>query len=58
MPLLGEPVEPARAAAVRPWWRAIAALEDRPAAERPSSVEEMPSLPPAAEGDGVEWPLD
>jgi len=59
MPLLGEPVEPARVASVKPWWRAIAALESRPAAERPAAVEELPSLPPpAADGDAVEWPLD
>lgn len=29
MPRLGEPVEPARAERVEPWWRAVAALERR-----------------------------
>jgi L-ascorbate metabolism protein UlaG (beta-lactamase superfamily) len=58
MPLLGEPVEPARVGAITPWWRGIAALESRPKAERPPAIEELPSLPPAADGTGVEWPLD
>ena len=56
MPLLGEPVEPARLAALRPWWREVAALEKR--ARDGHATEELPSLPPAAEGNGVQWPLD
>ena len=58
MPLLGEAVEPARAAAINPWWRAVTALESKPHDERASTPEELPSLPPAADGHGVEWPLD
>src|SRR5450432_806014 len=58
MPQLGEAVEPARALAVRPWWRAIAALESKPTDGHPHAAEEIPSLPPAADGQGVEWPLD
>jgi L-ascorbate metabolism protein UlaG (beta-lactamase superfamily) len=54
MPMLGEPVEPARVEGVEPWWRAVAALEGGAAA----LVEEPPSLPPLADGSGVEWPLD
>ena len=54
MPMLGEPVEPARVESVEPWWRAVAALEGGAAA----LVEEPPSLPPLADGSGVEWPLD
>jgi len=55
MPMLGEPVEPARAESVEPWWRAVAALE---AGGSAAPVEEPPSLPPLADGSGVEWPLD
>ncbi len=57
MPRLGESVEPARAEQVTPWWRATAALESHP----PSSAappEEAPSLPPTADGSGVQWPID
>jgi hypothetical protein len=57
MPRLGEPVEPARVGPVSPWWRAIAALESKPHTGAPA-VEELPTLPPAADGSGVEWPLD
>jgi L-ascorbate metabolism protein UlaG (beta-lactamase superfamily) len=55
MPMLGEPVEPARALGVEPWWRAVAALE---AGGSAAPDEEPPSLPPLADGSGVEWPLD
>src|SRR5450755_3974958 len=55
MPMLGEPVEPARVESVEPWWRAVAALET--GASTPH-VEELPSLPPVADGSGVEWPID
>jgi L-ascorbate metabolism protein UlaG (beta-lactamase superfamily) len=57
MPRLGEPVEPARAPAVTPWWRSVAALEHQPHSG-PPATEEAPSLPPAADGGGVEWPID
>ena len=57
MPRLGEAVEPERAFAVTPWWRSIAALESKPQAGAPA-IEELPTLPPAADGNGVEWPLD
>ena len=59
MPMLGEPVEPARAEPGRPWWRAVTALE-KADAERgtPAPPEEPPTLPPLADGSGVEWPID
>ncbi|HYQ30737.1 MAG TPA: hypothetical protein VER04_26075, partial [Polyangiaceae bacterium] len=57
MPMLGEPVEPARAPQVQAWWRAITALED-PRAGVPAPPEERPTLPPVADGSGVEWPID
>jgi L-ascorbate metabolism protein UlaG (beta-lactamase superfamily) len=58
MPLLGEPVEPARVAGVEPWWRAITALEEQPRTASNLPEEEPPSLPPLPDGSGVEWPLD
>jgi hypothetical protein len=52
MPTLGEPVEPSRAEAVTPWWRAAAA----PAHPAPR---EEPTLPEGASGDDpVPWPVD
>jgi L-ascorbate metabolism protein UlaG (beta-lactamase superfamily) len=56
MPMLGQAVEPARVDTLSPWWRATTALESKPRDER--DPEEIPSLPPAADGSGVEWPLD
>ncbi|HEY4107194.1 MAG TPA: MBL fold metallo-hydrolase [Polyangiaceae bacterium] len=56
MPLLGQTVEPARSAALVPWWRSIAALEGKPQSAK--AAIETPSLPPVADGSGVEWPLD
>jgi L-ascorbate metabolism protein UlaG (beta-lactamase superfamily) len=58
MPMLGQPVEPARAESVEPWWRSVAALETDPHAMASASGEEAPTLPPLADGSGVEWPLD
>jgi len=58
MPLLGEPVEPARVEAMRPWWREVAELESRAGGAHANVTEETPTLPPAAEGHGVQWPLD
>ncbi len=55
MPMLGEPVEPARAPSAEPWWRAVAALETGGSTPH---VEEPPSLPPVADGSAVEWPID
>ncbi len=57
MPLLGEPVEPARVTSVAPWWRSISALDAKPESA-PNPEEEPPSLPPVADGSSVEWPLD
>jgi len=34
MPRLGEPIEPARAARVRPWWREVDAADAPPAGEK------------------------
>lgn len=57
MPRLGEPVEPSRAEPVTPWWRAAAVASDT--GQRPAPVEdEAPSLPPAADGGAVAWPMD
>jgi len=56
MPLLGQPVEPARVSAVTPWWRSVAALDTKP--NQIPSAEEPPSLPPLADQSGVQWPLD
>jgi L-ascorbate metabolism protein UlaG (beta-lactamase superfamily) len=52
MPRLGEPVEPARAEGVDPWWRPLAA--GQPALE--AEEQEPPSLPPPAAD--VPWPMD
>jgi L-ascorbate metabolism protein UlaG (beta-lactamase superfamily) len=49
MPVLGEPVEPARVELVQPWWRAV--TEERNAPE-PATAEEP--APPAEMG----WPID
>jgi len=57
MPMLGEPVEPARTPQVEAWWRTVTALED-PRAGIPAPPEERPTLPPLADGSGVEWPID
>jgi L-ascorbate metabolism protein UlaG (beta-lactamase superfamily) len=57
MPLLGEPVEPARVHTVSPWWRAVTALE-KEAHPGPVVAEEPPTLPPVADGTDVAWPLD
>lgn len=57
MPMLGEPVEPARAGGVAPWWRPISALDAKPRAEN-ADTDEPPSLPPVADGNSVEWPID
>jgi len=54
MPTLGEPVEPSRAEAVIPWWRAAAA----PSNARETPPKE-PALPDGASGDDpVPWPVD
>jgi len=57
MPMLGQPVEPARVERVEPWWRSVTALED-PKAGAPAAPEEMPTLPPLADGSGSQWPID
>jgi L-ascorbate metabolism protein UlaG (beta-lactamase superfamily) len=57
MPLLGAPVEPARVGAPSTWWRSVAELDAKPHEGAPVT-EELPSLPPAADGSGVDWPLD
>jgi len=55
MPMLGEPVEPARAHSLHAWWRTVTALEEGGA---PAPPEERPTLPPLADGSGAEWPID
>jgi L-ascorbate metabolism protein UlaG (beta-lactamase superfamily) len=49
MPLLGQPVEPAHAEAVRPWWREVETTALPPGGKKSAE----PSLPAAAP-----WPLD
>ena len=49
MPRLGEPVEPAQAPAVSPWWRAVDLQEPR---QRPPKTPVM-TLPKA-----MPWPFD
>jgi L-ascorbate metabolism protein UlaG (beta-lactamase superfamily) len=59
MPMLGEPVEPARVERVDAWWRTITALEqEEPNGGARVPGEELPTLPPKADGSGVEWPID
>ncbi len=52
MPLLGEPVEPARFERVEPWWRSVAALERRPAPA--AAAAEAPALAP----EPTQFPID
>ncbi len=54
MPMLGQAVEPARVDRVDTWWRSISELESSP----PQQAEELPTLPPPADGAGVQWPID
>ena len=49
MPLLGQPVEPAHAEAVKPWWREV----DSTAVNSPAGEEGEVTLSPS-----VPWPLD
>jgi L-ascorbate metabolism protein UlaG (beta-lactamase superfamily) len=58
MPRLGVAVEPARVEKVEPWWRSVAALESEPRSKLAEGSEELPTLPPQADGNGLEWPLD
>jgi L-ascorbate metabolism protein UlaG (beta-lactamase superfamily) len=55
MPRLGEAIEPARAGAVEPWWRAIAELEKKQRSWCAQRAE--PPAPDEAE-PVVEWPMD
>ena len=52
MPRLGEPVEPARAEAVTPWWRAIAAQEG------PDALAATPPQEPGPDEAAIPWPVD
>jgi L-ascorbate metabolism protein UlaG (beta-lactamase superfamily) len=49
MPRLGEPVEPAHAEQVTPWWRAVDAPQRADAPEEPPAITVPKSMP---------WPLD
>jgi hypothetical protein len=49
MPRLGEPVEPAHAEGVKPWWRVV----DTTAAEPELDTTEAITLPKA-----MPWPID
>ncbi len=48
MPRLGEPVEPAHAARVEPWWRQVDAI-----AQAPADAATETTLPKA-----MSWPID
>ena len=58
MPILGQPVEPARVDHVEAWWRGVAAEESEQRSGPAKNTEELPTLPPTADGSGVEWPID
>jgi L-ascorbate metabolism protein UlaG (beta-lactamase superfamily) len=49
MPRLGEPVEPAHAEGVEPWWRAIDTAAREPEPDTPAAT----TLP-----EGMSWPID
>jgi L-ascorbate metabolism protein UlaG (beta-lactamase superfamily) len=49
MPLLGQPVEPAHAELVKPWWREVENTRVAPAPEPDDAITLPPSVP---------WPLD
>jgi L-ascorbate metabolism protein UlaG (beta-lactamase superfamily) len=49
MPILGQPVEPAHAEMVKPWWREVDSAIVRPAPDTEGKVTLPPSVP---------WPLD
>jgi len=49
MPRLGEPVEPAHAGGVEPWWRAVDATARKPEPDPPEAI----TLPKA-----MSWPID
>jgi hypothetical protein len=49
MPRLGEPVEPAHAGRVEPWWRQVDAFAQAPTGDAPTET----SLPKA-----MSWPID
>jgi hypothetical protein len=49
MPLLGQPVEPAHAELVRPWWREVDNITTKPAPDKEGDVTVSTSVP---------WPLD
>src|SRR5712671_406956 len=49
MPRLGEPVEPAHAESVEPWWRVVDATARKPEPETPAAITLPKSMP---------WPID
>jgi hypothetical protein len=49
MPRLGEPVEPAHAEGVEPWWRVVDATAREPEPDAPAAM----TLPKA-----MPWPID
>jgi L-ascorbate metabolism protein UlaG (beta-lactamase superfamily) len=49
MPRLGEPVEPAHAADVKPWWRVVDTIASKPEPETPAATALPKSMP---------WPID
>jgi len=58
LPMLGQAAEPARFERVEAWWRATSRLDSsQPSADSPAP-EELPTLPPGADGAAPQWPLD
>jgi len=53
MPRLGEPVEPAHAERVEPWWRVVDAADDTAARQPEPGPPEAATLPKA-----MPWPID
>ena len=49
MPRLGEPVEPAHAEAVEPWWRVVDRTAHKPEPELPAAITLPGTMP---------WPID
>jgi hypothetical protein len=53
MPRLGEPVEPAHAEGVEPWWRVVDTVVDTAAREPEPDTPAAATLPKA-----MPWPID
>ena len=64
LPMLGQAVEPARFAGLdgldgrKAWWRPISKLDAAPHQAGAPDLEELPTLPPRADGTELQWPID